>query len=70
MRADGAVAALRDALGVLGVPEGAWSGVRSMVDSEGLAYVEVGVLPAEVVERLAEVVRGADRRPAREERQR
>ncbi|WP_229339180.1 hypothetical protein [Streptomyces flavotricini] len=44
-------------MAALGVPESAWSGVRPTVTYNGLAYVHLGMLPADVVEQIAEAMR-------------
>ncbi|WP_329103701.1 hypothetical protein [Streptomyces sp. NBC_01439] len=56
-RATDAAESLRAALAALGVPETAWSGMRPTVTYNGLAYVHLGMLPADVVEQIAEAMR-------------
>lgn len=56
-RATGAAEAIRAALAALGVPESAWGGIRPTVTYNGLAYVHLGMLPADVVEQVAEAMR-------------
>lgn len=56
-RATDAAESLRAALVALGVPETAWSGMRPTVTYNGLAYVHLGMLPADVVEQIAEAMR-------------
>ncbi|MCX5198856.1 hypothetical protein OOK31_34075 [Streptomyces sp. NBC_00249] len=56
-RAADAAEAIRAALAVLGVPEGAWTGIRPTVTHNGHAYVHLGMLPADVVEQMAEAMR-------------
>jgi hypothetical protein len=56
-RAADAMEALRAALAALGVSESAWSGLRPTVTHTGRPYVHLGMLPADVVERIADALR-------------
>ncbi|MEU6758985.1 hypothetical protein [Streptomyces sp. NPDC046685] len=56
-KATDAAESLRAALAALGIPEAAWSGIRPTVTYNGLAYVHLGMLPADVVEQMAEAMR-------------
>ncbi|HBF80117.1 MAG TPA: hypothetical protein DD420_09360 [Streptomyces sp.] len=58
-RATDAAESIRAALAALGVPESAWGGVRPMVTQTGRPYVDLGTLRADVVEQVAEALRGA-----------
>lgn len=48
------------ALAALGLPESVLRGIRPVVTYKGRPCVELGVFPADVVERLAEAVRVAE----------
>ncbi|MFZ3493461.1 hypothetical protein ACODT5_09585 [Streptomyces sp. 5.8] len=56
-RATDAAESFRAALAALDIPEAAWSGIRPTVTYNGLPYVHLGMLPADVVERIAETLR-------------
>jgi hypothetical protein len=56
-RATDAAESIRAALAALGIPETAWSGIRPTVTYNGLPYVHMGMLPADVVEQMAEAMR-------------
>lgn len=56
-RATDAAEAIRAALALLGIPEHVWSSIRPMVTHRGGAYVHLGMLRAEAVERMAEAIR-------------
>lgn len=56
-KATDATEAIRAALASLGLPESAWGGVRPTVTFNGLPYVHLGMLPADVVEQMAEAMR-------------
>ncbi len=56
-RATDAAESLRAALASLGVPESTWSGIRPSVTHTGKPYVHLGMLSADVVERIAEAMR-------------
>ncbi|MGW5396725.1 hypothetical protein [Streptomyces sp. NPDC003952] len=56
-RATDALESLRAALGALGIPEDMWTGMRPTVTFNGLPYVHLGMLPADVVEQIAEALR-------------
>jgi hypothetical protein len=56
-RADNATQALRDALAAIGLPERVQRHPRPMVTHSGAAFVHVGMLRAEYVEQIAEVLR-------------
>ncbi|MFZ3498016.1 hypothetical protein ACODT5_33150 [Streptomyces sp. 5.8] len=56
-RATDAAEAIQAGLAALGVPESAWSGIRPTVTYNGHAYVHLGMLPADVVEQMAEAMR-------------
>ncbi|MER5813001.1 hypothetical protein ABT143_33275 [Streptomyces sp. NPDC002033] len=57
-RATDALESFRAALAALGIPEATWTGMRPTVTFNGLPYVHLGMLPADVVEQIAEVLRG------------
>ncbi|GGT21836.1 hypothetical protein GCM10010254_48030 [Streptomyces chromofuscus] len=48
---------LRAALASLGIPESVWGTVRPVVTHRGTAYVHVGLVRADVAERMAEAMR-------------
>ncbi|MFD3946115.1 hypothetical protein [Streptomyces sp. NPDC058579] len=52
-KATEAAESLRAALAALGVPESAWSSVRPVVTHSGGAYVHLGMIRADAVERIA-----------------
>ncbi|MGW4551140.1 hypothetical protein ACWEN4_33060 [Streptomyces violaceorubidus] len=54
-----AAEAIRAALASLGLSEGVWGGVRPMVTHSGKAYVHLGMVRAEVAERIAEAVQAS-----------
>ncbi|MFD8938275.1 hypothetical protein ACFV0R_24010 [Streptomyces sp. NPDC059578] len=55
---------MRAALSALGLPESAWSGMRPTVTYAGRPYVHLGMLPADVVEQMAQAMGGhGDFRP-------
>ncbi|MER5771472.1 hypothetical protein [Streptomyces sp. NPDC001985] len=56
-RAETATRALQDALDAAGVPERVWRSIRSVVTRHGRPFVDIGPLPPEVAERLAEALR-------------
>ncbi|WP_251056551.1 hypothetical protein [Streptomyces sp. ISL-94] len=56
-RADNAAQSIRAALTTLGVPESVWGSLRPIVTHAGGAYVDLGKLPADVVEQIAETLR-------------
>ncbi|WP_327306084.1 hypothetical protein OG730_23485 [Streptomyces sp. NBC_01298] len=56
-KADDATAAMQEALAGLGLPDSAWSGIQGRVTNSGRAYVHMGMLRAEHVERIAEAIR-------------
>ncbi len=56
-RATDATAAIRAALSALGVPESSWSGLHPTVTHTGQPYVHLGMLPADVVQQIAEAPR-------------
>ncbi|MFJ7205367.1 hypothetical protein ACIQWR_17715 [Streptomyces sp. NPDC098789] len=62
VRADDAREALVAALAALGVPESACSAVRSVVTHTGAPCVQLGVLPADVIERVAGALRATSAR--------
>ncbi|MFE2549268.1 hypothetical protein ACFXGI_12055 [Streptomyces sp. NPDC059355] len=55
-RATVAAESLRAAFAGLGLPESAWGRVRPSVTHAGRAYVDLGTLPAEAAERIAEAL--------------
>ncbi|MFK0048304.1 hypothetical protein ACIQU4_30285 [Streptomyces sp. NPDC090741] len=57
-RATDALESFRAALAALGAPEATWAGTRPAVTYNGLPYVHLGMLPADVVEQIAEAMRG------------
>lgn len=58
-RATDAAESFQAALAALGIPEAVWSGMRPTVTFNGLPYVHLGMLPADVVEQIAEALRAA-----------
>ncbi|MEU8849045.1 hypothetical protein AB0C70_22975 [Streptomyces sp. NPDC048564] len=56
-QATDAAEAIRAALAVLGLPERVWGGVRPMVTHSGKPYVHLGMVRADVAERMAEAMR-------------
>lgn len=56
-RAIDATEAIRAALSALGLPGSVWRCVRPAVTHAGRPYVHLGMLPADVVEQMAEAVR-------------
>lgn len=56
-QATDATESIRAALAALGVPESAWSSVRPVVTHTGQAYVHLGMIRADAVERIAEALR-------------
>lgn len=56
-RATDAREALVAALAALEAPESAWCAVRPVVTHKGTPYVHLGMIPADVVERMAEALR-------------
>lgn len=59
-RATDAAESIRVALTTLGIPEAAWRGIRPTVTYNGLPYVHLGMLPAAVVEQIAEAMRATE----------
>jgi hypothetical protein len=59
-RATDAAEAFCAALAAVGLPESVMRGVRPVVTYKGRPCVELGVFPADVVERMAEAVRDAE----------
>ncbi len=57
MTAEQATSALRDALAALGLPERAWEALRPVVTYNGTPYVHMGMVRADVAERMAEAMR-------------
>ncbi|MGW7465846.1 hypothetical protein ACWGJT_14345 [Streptomyces xantholiticus] len=57
-----ATESIRAALAALGVPESAWSSVRPVVTHTGQAYVHLGMIRADVVERITEALRAPSAR--------
>ncbi|MFF9787011.1 hypothetical protein YWIDRAFT_03951 [Streptomyces sp. SceaMP-e96] len=55
-----ATEALRAALASLGAPESVWGTVRPVVTHKGTAYVHVGMVRADVAERMAEAMRARE----------
>lgn len=56
-RATDAAESFQAALAALGILEAAWSGMRPTATYNGLPYVHLGMLPADVVEQIAEAMR-------------
>ncbi|WP_260338064.1 MULTISPECIES: hypothetical protein [unclassified Streptomyces] len=56
-RATDATESIRAALAALGLSESVWCSVRPSVTHTGRAYVDLGRLPADVVEQIAEALR-------------
>ncbi|MFD5511187.1 hypothetical protein ACFWIB_25910 [Streptomyces sp. NPDC127051] len=56
-RATDTLESFRAALAALGVAEATWTGMRPTVTYKGLPCVHLGMLPADVVERMAEAMR-------------
>ncbi|GAA4942252.1 hypothetical protein GCM10023238_05120 [Streptomyces heliomycini] len=55
-RAVEATEALRAALAALGAPESVWGAVRPVVTHKGTAYVHVGMVRADVAEKMTEAM--------------
>ncbi|GGW77671.1 hypothetical protein GCM10010383_01220 [Streptomyces lomondensis] len=55
--AEDAADALRKALADLGLPENVWDGIRPMVTQRGTPYVHLGMVRADVAEKMAEAMR-------------
>jgi hypothetical protein len=55
-----ATEALRAALASLGAPERVWGTLRPVVTHRGAAYVHVGMVRADVAERMAEAMRARE----------
>ncbi|MEV5886941.1 hypothetical protein AB0L74_30430 [Streptomyces sp. NPDC052020] len=55
-----ATEALRAALAALGVRESVWGTLRPVVTHKGKAYVHVGMVPADVAERVAEAMKARE----------
>ncbi|WP_217251929.1 hypothetical protein [Streptomyces sp. AC602_WCS936] len=58
-QATDAAEAIRAALAALGLPERVWGSVRPMVTHNGKPYVHLGMVRAEVAEKIAEAMRGS-----------
>jgi hypothetical protein len=56
-QATNAADAIRQALVSLGFPENVWSGLRPMVTHNGKPYVHLGMVRADLVEKMAEAMR-------------
>lgn len=57
-QATDAAEAIRAALASLGLPESVWGSVRPMVTHSGKPYVHLGMVRADVAEKVAEAMRG------------
>lgn len=57
---DATEALIRAALASLGAPESVWGAVRPVVTHKGTAYVHVGMVRADVAERMAEAMRARE----------
>lgn len=55
-KAADAAEAIRSALGDLGFPESVWRGIRPLVTHRGSPYVHLGMVRADVAERMAEAM--------------
>lgn len=55
-QATDAAEAIRAALAGLGLPERVWGSVRPMVTNSGTPYVHLGMVRADVAERMAEAM--------------
>ncbi|WP_229828896.1 hypothetical protein [Streptomyces massasporeus] len=55
-QATDAAEAIRAALAALGLPERVWGSVRPMVTHSGKPYVHLGMVRADVAERMAEAM--------------
>jgi hypothetical protein len=56
-QATDAAEAIRVALAALGLPESVWGSVRPMVTHSGKPYVHLGMVRADVAERMAEAMK-------------
>ncbi|WP_123965069.1 hypothetical protein [Streptomyces sp. TLI_185] len=56
-QATDAAEAIREALAGLGLPESVWGSVRPMVTHSGKPYVHLGMVRADVAEKMAEAMR-------------
>lgn len=54
--ATAAAEAIRAALAGLGLPERVWGSVRPMVTASGTPYVHLGMVRADVAEKIAEAI--------------
>ncbi|MGC9539524.1 hypothetical protein [Streptomyces sp. UG1] len=52
-----AAEAIRAALAALGLPERVWGSVRPVVTHRGTPYVHIGMVRADVAEKMAEAMR-------------
>ncbi|MEW1546026.1 hypothetical protein [Streptomyces tsukubensis] len=52
-----ATEAIRAAMAAIGLPEAFWSSLRPVVTHSGKSYVNVGMVPAEAAEQIAEAMR-------------
>ncbi|MET8080949.1 hypothetical protein [Streptomyces sp. NPDC005303] len=57
--ASNAAEAIRAALAGLGLPESVWGSVRPMVTHSGKPYVHLGMVRADVAEKMAEALQAA-----------
>ncbi|MFF4498232.1 hypothetical protein [Streptomyces sp. NPDC001546] len=60
-KATGAAEAIRSALAALGFPESVWRGIRPVVTHKGSPYVHLGIMRADVAEKIAGAMRAAER---------
>ncbi|WP_435283299.1 hypothetical protein [Streptomyces koelreuteriae] len=58
-KATEAAEAVREALAGLGFPESVWGSVRPMVTRSGKPYVHLGMVRADVAEKIAEAMRAS-----------
>ncbi|GAA3149157.1 hypothetical protein GCM10010521_40730 [Streptomyces rameus] len=57
-RAADASEAIRAAMASLGIPESVWGTIRPVVTHRGSPYVHLGIVRADMVERMAKAMRG------------
>ena len=60
-QATDAAEAIREALAGLGLPESVWGSVRPMVTRSGKPYIHLGMVRAEVAEKMAEAMQASER---------
>ncbi|MFI1835967.1 hypothetical protein [Streptomyces olivaceoviridis] len=59
-RATDASEAIRAALASLGIPESVWGSIRPLVTHRGSPYVHLGMIRADMVEKIAAAIQTPD----------